>query len=136
MADHRAFLKGHICPSGIGLAIPVHVESPFCNLSRLNEILLVLNGIHHFRYSSKALCSVLEVIGDLTVSFPFLRGDQYHTITGSGTVNGGRCPIFQHLHRFDVIRVDATNIPGNPSVDHIQRVAGAIGAHTTDTHRG
>ena len=98
----------------------------------------------HQTYSCIVLvCTVRETLVDsqvevsTTIAFTFLGSNQNYTVTGWRTVQRSRSSVLQDSHRFDVGRVDITNITVvNSTVHYIKRSRRSVyRTETTDTDR-
>ena len=75
------------------------------------DVLLVLQdgivgGTGHIALLPGTLPAVTEVVVDLCLThLTFLGGHENHTVGSTGTVNGTRGSILQHLDTLDIIRV-------------------------------
>ena len=107
-------------------------------LSGNAEVAAVLSGIHHvvdilpdLVYTEIALVVYLQRLVLLTT----LRGDDHHTVSSTGTVDGTSGSILQHLDRLDIVwREVADGRTHGHTVDHIQRCRAAEATDTTDTY--
>ena len=73
------------------------------------------------------MCSAGFILGALS------GGDENHTVSTAGTVDGGRCGILQDGHGLDVLGRQAAEFTAGNAVDHHQRsVAGVQGSGATD----
>ena len=96
-----ARLKQLTCPVGVDLAVIAIVCKFGINVISLHLFEFdKLLTIHDAGLFGKRLVCQLEIIGN--VSHTFVRaplcGDQNNTVTGSCTINGSRCGIFQDFH--------------------------------------
>ena len=135
MTHHRTVLKRSIGPICISQTIPIQIKCVLTNFTSLQIIFYILVGIHHLRYAPQTLRCKLKIVCNLSVTFTFLGSNQDNTVTGSCTIDSSRSTILQHFHRFNVIRIDTSNVRCNTTIYHIQRIARTIRTNTTNTDR-
>ena len=139
---HLAVLKDGVHPVGVGHAVPVgldaaHRDEARAAGGRFRHVGDVLLGVHQLRHAGDGLRGKLEVVGDLRLSgTSLLRGDEDDTVTGLGTVDGGRCGVFQYLHGLNVIGVYTGDVAQAHTVHDIERVGSHVGGVTAHADRG
>ena len=99
----------------------------------------IVGGTGHIALSPSALPAIGEVIVDAGASHLTPLGrHQDNTVGGTGTVDGARSGILQHLHALDVVGVNALHaiLVGGHAIDDVEGVGVVDGADTADAdHR-
>ena len=92
----------------------------------------IASGVEHVAMLPCRLPALREIVVHRYLThLTLLRGHEDHTVGGTGTIDGARGSVLQHLDTLDVAGVDVveTTLDGH-AVDDIQRVTVV---HRTDT---
>ena len=119
-------------PVGVG-TVPVGVDQGSVAGSPL--IVSILLGVHNFGFLAEFVDTISEIIEYAALALTLLGGNEDHTVTCLGTVNGGGSTVLEDLHGFNHRRVKISDAGDLQSIDDIQRVGSActVGCETTDT---
>ena len=110
-----------------GRAAGIFVE--IGSVMRLFRHLRILVSVHQVDFLRHLFHAVVTVVGDLNrFRSAFLRGDEDHAVRTARTVDCGRRGILEHLHRFDVVRIEVRKaVLHRYAVDDVERVVAGRG---------
>ena len=92
----------------------------------------ILLGSQHLWQTIDILPTDVAVVGNLNPALLALFGsDKHYAIGSSGTVDGARSCILQHVNAIDVGRVEIVDVTSH-AVYNIKRCRAAVGTGTTD----
>ena len=133
MALAETGLEHHVLPVGIGI-----LEGRFGIQARFHPVFLELGGVHHLDVLHGGHPGELVVIEYAhVVLVTALGGDEHHTVTGLGAVDGGGSGILQHLDGLDGFGIQVVDVLHLQTVHQDERVRGRVGGGiTADTEAG
>ena len=95
----------------------------------------IFRSVQDLRLSPGILEAIGEIIAHLGLALrAFLGGDEYHAVSGTGTVNGTGSSIFEYLDALDVVRVQVVDAACRQTIYNIKGLGVVDGTDTADTH--
>ena len=97
------------------------------------EGLHILLRVAEVRHLGDELPAVVAVVGHHGAAFlTLLGGHEHDAVRSTGTVDGGRCSILEHVDGLDVSGVEGAEATACHTVDDVERVGIADSTHTAD----